>query len=86
MKTVELSEDQIQLLIRILRDQSERLAVIITEPNTLLEPTTIRDCQIEHREINNIVRELQYFVVTEEQTKANSDMFTELQEDKSKLG
>lgn len=57
---IELDKEQIDLIIKTLLDKKSDLDIVIKED---LEPETIRDMLIERREIDNIVRELQFYSV-----------------------
>lgn len=59
-KVIELDKEQIDLIIKTLLDKKSDLDIVIKED---LEPETIRDMLIERREIDNIVRELQFYSV-----------------------
>lgn len=61
-KTIELDDHQIHLLIKTLLDQKNNLDVLLKNQDGL-EAETIRDMLIEHRELNNIIRELQFFAI-----------------------
>lgn len=62
MPTVELEPEEIELLIKTLFEKRSELDVVLKNPDGL-EAETIRDIQMEHRNINNVLRELQFYVV-----------------------
>lgn len=59
-ETVELTEEQVNLLIKTLSEKCNDLQVLLSNSDGLgIE--TIHDIQLEHRDLNNIVRELQHY-------------------------
>jgi hypothetical protein len=62
-KRVELDQDQIDIIIQTLVDRKNDLDIVIKEEG--LEAAIIRDMLIERREIDNIIRELQFYSVVE---------------------
>jgi hypothetical protein len=71
MKTVELSEDYIDLVIRIMIEKRDELEVLLKNPEGLGE-NTIKEIQLEHRDLNNVVRELKYYCICIDVTDSKS--------------
>jgi len=57
---LELEQAQVDLVDKILQNKIEELNVIIKNPDGL-SAETIRDIQLEHRQINEILRELRFY-------------------------
>jgi len=57
---LELEQAQVDLIDKILQNKIEELNVIIKNPDGL-SAETIRDIQLEHRQINEILRELRFY-------------------------
>ncbi len=62
MKTVELSEENIDLILMILTKRNEELTDLLKQQD--LEDRTIRDMQLEQRDLNDIIRELVHYSET----------------------
>lgn len=71
MKTVELSEDYLDLVIRIMTEKRDELEFLLKNPDGLGD-NTVKEIQLEHRDINNVVRELKYYCV-DVVTKSDSE-------------
>ena len=61
-KSVELNDYQIDLIIRILREKRDDLDVVLKNQDGL-EIETVHELQMDHREINSVMRELQFYTV-----------------------
>lgn len=61
-KTVELPEEQIDLMLDVLKEKRDDLMIILKEQEGL-EDTTIRDIQLQHTQINDCIRELQFYAI-----------------------
>lgn len=61
LKKVELDEEQIDLIIKILQERLEELSSIIKFDSAGLETETIQAFQLEHRDISNVLREITFF-------------------------
>lgn len=59
-KTVELTDEQLNLIIRTLLQRQSDLGVLLKEQEGL-GAETIRDMLMEHRDLNNIIRELRFY-------------------------
>lgn len=57
---VELDQEEINLVLSILLDKRKDLDVVLKNQDGL-EPETVKELLIEHRDIGNIVREMQFF-------------------------
>lgn len=62
MKSVELEDDYIRLIVKVLNEKRQDLAVILKNPDGL-EQETIQKLELEHRDLGNIMRELQFYSV-----------------------
>jgi len=62
IKTVELTEEQISLLISVLKEKVDDLDVVLRNSEGL-ELETIRDLQIDRNDISSIITELQFYVI-----------------------
>lgn len=67
-KIVQLEEWQISLIIRLLKEKRDELDIAIKNPDGL-EDETIRDLWIDHRNINDTLRELMFYAVFENDTR-----------------
>lgn len=59
-KTVELTEEQIEIIIDTLKQRHSDLADLLKNQEDF-EAETIRDMLIEQRNLNNIIRELRFY-------------------------
>jgi hypothetical protein len=63
-KTVELTDEQITRIMSVLKEKIEDLDVVLKNSDSDgLSMETIRDLQLERRDINSIVTELQFYVI-----------------------
>lgn len=62
MKSVELEQEQLDLVIRILLEKQNDLDGLLNHQEGL-GAETIRDISLEARDIRNIIRELRHFAV-----------------------
>lgn len=58
--TVDLTEEQIDLIISVLIERVHDLDIIMKNGDGLSDET-LHDLRIEHRDVNNIMRELQHY-------------------------
>jgi hypothetical protein len=61
-KTVDLSDDQLNIIMHCLSEKRDELEILLKNHDGL-EPETIRDLQLQHRDISECMRELQFYVV-----------------------
>jgi hypothetical protein len=60
IKTVSLDDDQLNTILYCLSEKRDDLEVVLKNPDGL-EPEALRDLQIQHRDINTVMRELQFY-------------------------
>jgi len=59
MRVVELSEEHIDLILKILTQRNADLTDLLKQEG--FEAETIHDLQLEQRDINNVIRELVHY-------------------------
>jgi hypothetical protein len=62
IKTVDLDDDQLNTILYCLSEKRDDLEVVLKNPDGL-EPEALRDLQLQHRDINTVMRELQFYTV-----------------------
>lgn len=62
-RTIQLDDGQITLLILTLKEKRDELDVVLKNPDGL-EQETIHECELRRRDINDIMRELQFYAIT----------------------
>lgn len=62
MPLLDLTEQQVDLILSILIEKRDDLDVIIKNPEGLNDET-INDTLLDHRDINNIIREIQFYAI-----------------------
>jgi hypothetical protein len=58
----ELTEELRDLVIDVLKEKRDDLMILLKEQEGL-EDTTIRDIQLQHTQINDCIRELQFYAI-----------------------
>lgn len=62
IKTVDLDNEQIDLIVKVLKEKRDDLDVLLKNPDGL-DVETVRELQLEHRDIGNVLRELQFYMI-----------------------
>lgn len=62
MPLLDLTEQQVDLILSLLIEKRDDLDVIIKNPEGLSDET-INDTLLDHRDINNVIREMQFYAI-----------------------